>query len=247
MRVSSPTPSIMDLESIPCTHAYVSNSLKNETIRIYISGDVVLGDSFFESTTNLEEVHFNGNIKVGKECFYNCSKLTTLTGEQGIYYVGVSSFNNCNLTGTLDLSNCGNFSDYSFYSNPNLNYIYFPRPITKNASSGMEHCFDGCVNLDGIVVMDNANTGNLHSTSFQNTRISTFMFMADVEYKPTAFLKNIATPNPTLYVCLDWDDGSTWDDVNSKTTIYELEEDYGFTIVFYEKEQEQEILNSLGV
>jgi hypothetical protein len=223
------------------------NSLKEETTKIYVSGDVVLGYYFFKNTTNLEEVHFNGNIRISKECFLNCTKLTTLTGEQGIYYVGVSAFNGCNLTGTLDLSNCKEFNDYSFYNNSNLNYIYFPRPITKNANSGMEYCFSGCTNLDGIVVMDSTNSGSPHSTVFENTQISTFMFMADVEYKSTSFLKKIATPNPTLYVCYDWDDGSTWDDINSKDDIYELEEDYGFTIVLYEKEQEQEILNSLGV
>ena len=208
---------------------------------VSINGDIILGTNFFWGCTNIEEASFNGDISVGQRCFEG-SKLTTLKGEKNIYFVDNSAFRDCNLTGTFDFSNCISFSDYSFYNNPNMDYIKLRIPLAKFNDRGMEHCFENCPKLDGIVVLNRGTAYDyqVHGTAFTNSGFSTFMLMSDVNYSTLTYLKNgLTCPNPKLYVCEE-----TWES-RYLDKLMDLQNNYGFIVMFYIRSQEQEILDQL--
>lgn len=219
----------------------VHNTIKNNTIKLYIYGDIVLNSKLFMDCVVLEEINFNNyNVSVGSQCFVGCTNLTTLIGERNIYYVGWQGFRNCNLTGTYDFSNCSDIRDSAFENNSNMNYIKLPIPLTKGVNVGMENCFLNCSSLDSIIVLnkDLACDHTIHATAFKNSQISTFMLTSDVQYTSFSYVKNLATTNPTLYIC------STYPE-QYYSQLTELEETYGFNIIWYDADEEENLLNEL--
>ena len=208
--------------------------------RVSISGDVILGTNFFYGCVDIEEARFSGEIYVGDRCFEG-SKLTTLIGEENILTVGNSAFRDCNLVGTFNFTNCISFDDYSFYNNPEMNYIKLRIPLAKFNDVGMEHCFENCLKLDGIVVLNRGTAYDyqVHKTAFKNAFFSTFMLMSDVNYSTLSYLQDLTCTNPVLYVCEE-----TWES-RYLDKLMDLQNNYGFTVMFYVKSQEEEILNKL--
>lgn len=211
-----------------------------QTNSVSVSGDVRLGNDFFYGCKDIEEARFSGEIYVGDRCFEG-SKLTTLIGEENILTVGNSSFRDCNLVGTFNFMNCISFDDYSFYNNPEMNFIKLRIPLAKFNDVGMEHCFENCLKLGGIVVLNKATALDyqVHKTAFKNAFFGTFMLMSDVNYSTLSYLQDLTCTNPKLYVCEE-----TWES-RYLDKLMDLQNNYGFTIIFYVKSQEEEILNKL--
>lgn len=123
--------------------AYSKSTLSSVTIGANVT---VLNDNLFDSFENLTLVELPHVKTIGKECFKNCSKLTTLTLGDALDSLKESAFSGCtNLTNLQFPSTIKYIGDNAFYNCSSITSASFPANCTLD-HIGAE-AFKGCVAL----------------------------------------------------------------------------------------------------
>ena len=100
----------------------------------------------FANLTALEEVVLPSTMQsIEYGAFYNCVSLKKITfsGENNLQIISQNAFENCNLSGTLELSSVCVISDYAFAGNRNLENIILPESLLSVG----QYAFAGCKKL----------------------------------------------------------------------------------------------------
>ncbi len=105
----------------------------------------------FALLTALEEVELPSTLtEIDYYAFYGCTNLKKITFPNGnnLKIINKSAFENCNLTGELDLASAYVVGSYAFAGNKNLTSIKLPETLQSVAA----YAFAGCEKLDNVEV-----------------------------------------------------------------------------------------------
>ena len=105
----------------------------------------------FANLTALEEVVLPSTLEhIDYGAFYGCTSLEKITfsGENNLKIINQNAFENCNLTGTLDLPQACVISDYAFAGNKNLKGI----KLSDRLLSIGQYAFAGCKQLSDVTI-----------------------------------------------------------------------------------------------
>ncbi len=105
----------------------------------------------FANLTALEEIVLPSTLEsIEYGAFYGCSKLTKITfsGENNLKIINQRAFENCDITGTLDLSAVCVVSDYAFAGNKSLEKVVTSDSLLSIA----QYAFAGCKKLETVTI-----------------------------------------------------------------------------------------------
>ncbi len=110
-----------------------------------------IGAYAFANLTALEEVVLPSTLEaIEYGAFYGCSSLKKITfsSENNLKIINQNAFENCNLSGTIDLSSVCIISDYAFAGNTSLEGIVTSDSLISIGS----YAFAGCKNLKDVTI-----------------------------------------------------------------------------------------------
>lgn len=110
-----------------------------------------IGAYAFANLTALEEVVLPSTLEsIEYGAFYGCTSLKKITfsGENNLKIISQNAFENCNLSGTIDLSSICVISDYAFAGNQNLEGITTGDTLLSIGS----YAFAGCKKLSNVTI-----------------------------------------------------------------------------------------------
>ncbi|MBQ8683608.1 MAG: leucine-rich repeat protein [Clostridia bacterium] len=105
----------------------------------------------FANLTALEEVVFPSTLEhIDYGAFYNCTALEKITfsGENNLKIINQNAFENCALSGKLDLSSACVISDYAFAGNASLKEV----TTSDSLLSIGQYAFAGCKKLKTVTI-----------------------------------------------------------------------------------------------
>ncbi len=105
----------------------------------------------FANLTALEEIVLPSTMhSIEYGAFYNCVSLKKITfsGENNLQIISQNAFENCNLSGSLDLKSICVISDYAFAGNKNLENITLPESLLSVG----QYAFAGCKKLQNPTI-----------------------------------------------------------------------------------------------
>ncbi len=105
----------------------------------------------FASLTALEEVVLPSTLEsIEYGAFFGCTSLKKITfsGENNLKIISQNAFENCAISGTLDLSSICVISDYAFAGNQKLEKVILPESILSVG----QYAFAGCKGLKEVTV-----------------------------------------------------------------------------------------------
>ena len=110
-----------------------------------------IGAYAFANLTALEEIVLPSTLEaIEYGAFYNCTSLKKISfsGENNLKIINQNAFENCNLSGTLELSSICIISDYAFAGNQNLEGI-----VTGDTLISIgEYAFAACKKLTNVTI-----------------------------------------------------------------------------------------------
>lgn len=133
---------IGDSASLPEYSFYGCSSLREVEVPATVN---LLGQYIFAECESLESLSIASKI-IPDGTFQNCAKLTSISIEEGVETIGVSSFDGAGPSSIVLPSSLRNISDLSFSYCINLTYIEFREGLKHIGSS----VFSGCVSLERI-------------------------------------------------------------------------------------------------
>ncbi|MBO5417263.1 MAG: leucine-rich repeat protein [Clostridia bacterium] len=110
-----------------------------------------IGCYAFANLTALEEIVLPSTLEaIEYGAFYGCTSLKKITfsGDNNLKIVNQNAFENCDVSGTLDLSAACVISDYAFAGNQNLKEVKFSDTLLSIG----EYAFAGCKKLESVTV-----------------------------------------------------------------------------------------------
>ncbi|MBQ8896830.1 MAG: leucine-rich repeat protein [Clostridia bacterium] len=105
----------------------------------------------FANLTALEEIVLPSTLRsIEYGAFYNCVSLKKITfsGENNLQIISQNAFENCNLSGSLDLKSICVISDYAFAGNQSLENITLPESLLSVG----QYAFAGCKKLNNPTI-----------------------------------------------------------------------------------------------
>ena len=108
----------------------------------------------FANLTALEEIVLPSTMRsIEYGAFYNCVNLKKISfsSENNLQIISQNAFENCNLSGSLELSSICVISDYAFAGNKNLESITLPESLLSVG----QYAFAGCKKLKNPTIKSN--------------------------------------------------------------------------------------------
>ncbi len=105
----------------------------------------------FANLTALEEIVLPSTLEsIEYGAFYNCVSLSKITfsSENNLKIISQNAFENCALSGTLELGSICVISDYAFAGNQKLKEIVLPESLLSVG----QYAFAGCKNLSSVEI-----------------------------------------------------------------------------------------------
>ena len=111
----------------------------------------------FKDCINLTSITLHDKITyIGDACFQNCPKLKEIIIPDSVEYLGHSCFKDCiNLTDVKLGNGFDTLHRHTFYNCKLLTKVVIPNSVKKYEEDG--NIFDGCYNLQTIILSDNCN------------------------------------------------------------------------------------------
>ena len=144
------TPEEMEIDDTSMTKQWFIG--ENTITKVVIPEGVTKINSYaFAMLTALEEVVLPSTLEsIEYGAFYGCSSLKKITynGDNNTFIINQNAFENCDLSGTIDLTGACVISDYAFAGNKNLEGI-----ITDDSLLSIgQYAFAGCKKLKDVTV-----------------------------------------------------------------------------------------------
>ena len=144
------TPEEMEIDDTSMTKQWYIG--ENTITKVVIPEGVTKINSYaFAMLTALEEVVLPSTLEsIEYGAFYGCSSLKKITynGDNNTFIINQNAFENCDLSGTIDLTGACVISDYAFAGNKNLEGI-----ITDDSLLSIgQYAFAGCKKLKDVTV-----------------------------------------------------------------------------------------------
>lgn len=116
-----------------------------------------LENECFKDCINLTSIRLHDKITyIGDSCFQNCPKLKEIIIPDSVNYLGHSCFKDCiNLTNVKLGNGFDTLHGYTFVNCKLLTKVIIPNSVKKHDENG--GIFNGCYNLQTIVLSDNCN------------------------------------------------------------------------------------------
>ena len=121
------------------------------TYKIYIYGQITrIGIQCFYNCTGLTSITIPESVtKIGNSCFNNCTGLTNITIPESVTSLGADCFRGCSsLTSITIPSSVTSLRDSCFNGCSSLTSITIPEGVTKMG----HYCFDNCTGLTSISI-----------------------------------------------------------------------------------------------
>lgn len=111
----------------------------------------------FKDCINLTSITLHDKITyIGDSCFQNCPKLKEIIIPDSVNYLGHSCFKDCiNLTNVKLGNGFNRLHKYTFFNCKLLTKVIIPNSVKYHDENGQ--IFDGCYNLQTIILSDNCN------------------------------------------------------------------------------------------
>lgn len=111
----------------------------------------------FKDCINLTSITLHDKITyIGDSCFQNCPKLKEIIIPDSVNYLGHNCFQDCIGLTNVKLGNgFDTLHKYTFYNCKLLTKVIIPDSVKKHDENGQ--IFDGCYNLQTIILSDNCN------------------------------------------------------------------------------------------
>ena len=166
----------------------------------------IIGNRAFYNCTSLNnvDIELGKSTAIGTECFYNCNSLTTIKFPNGIEYIGIAAFAECDYLNNVDLGEItGGFiiKEYAFYNCPSINNVQFAKSgenghikeIQKGAFGLVGLSPSGSwVNVEFPISIDTLGDGVLYGRSNMKTVVMPGGYGAT---------KNVTLPNAFFAGC----------------------------------------------
>ena len=119
-----------------------------------------LENECFKDCINLTSITLHNKITyIGGSCFYNCPKLKEIIIPDSVNYLGHSCFKECIGLTNVKLGNgFDRLRKHTFYNCKLLTKVIIPNSVKYHDENG--EIFNGCYNLQTIILSDNCNDIN---------------------------------------------------------------------------------------